>query len=167
MDPQEAIKANKLREDLYYRLNVFAIDIPPLRHRESDIPHLVDHFISELNQRYGTAVEGTDDESLSCLADYSWPGNVRELRNAIERGVVFAKRGRIRTSHLPPHVRTKGLRPGLEIALPLGVSAAEAEKVLILKTLEMVGGNKAEAGRRLGLDVKTIRNKLKSYKQAL
>ncbi|UCF38607.1 MAG: sigma-54-dependent Fis family transcriptional regulator, partial [Acidobacteriota bacterium] len=156
MNPHEAIKANKLREDLYYRLNVFAIEIPPLRDRKSDIPPLVSHFVSQLNRRYGTAVEGTDDEALACLSDYSWPGNVRELRNVIERAVVLAKRGPIRTSHLPPHVRTKGLHPRMEIALPLGVSAAEAEQLLILKTLEMVGGNKAEAGRRLGLDVKTI-----------
>jgi DNA-binding NtrC family response regulator len=163
MDPHEAMRLNKLREDLYYRLNVFAVEMPPLRGRRSDIPHLVNHFVSELNHRYSTRVEGTDDESLSCLIEYSWPGNVRELRNAIERAVVLAKKGHIQTSHLPPHIRTKGLRPRMEIALPLGVSAAEAEKVLILKTLELVGGNKAEAGRRLGLDVKTIRNKLKSY----
>src|SRR3990170_4561847 len=102
-------------------------------------------------------------EALERLKSYSWPGNVRELRNVIERAVILARGEWIEASHLPPYIRASEPEPEAKLVLPLGVTAADSEKQLILKTLEQTGNNKAEAARRLGLDVKTIRNKLKSY----
>lgn len=162
-DPAQAIAAGKLREDLYYRLNVFTLALPPLRQRKEDIPLLVHHFLKEFNAKHGAQVEGVGAEAMNRLADYSWPGNVRELRNVMERAVILAKRGWIETTHLPPYIQHPAPGPGEKLVLPLGVSLAEAEKELILHTLKRLGNNKAEAARQLGLDVKTIRNKLKAY----
>ena len=142
---------------------VFTVEIPPLRDRKSDIPLLIGCFISEMNEKHSTQVVGVLEGALPKLIHYEWPGNVRELRNAIERAVVLAKDGWIRLTHLPPHIRGSESPANARIFLPVGISAAEAEKHLILKTLETVSGNKAEAARWLELDVKTIRNKLKSY----
>ena len=103
------------------------------------------------------------DEALEMLKSYSWPGNVRELRNVMERAVILARGEWIEPAHLPPYILNPSADSSAKIVLPLGVTAAEAEKALIIKTLEKTGNNKAEAARQLGLDVKTIRNKLKSY----
>lgn len=162
-DPAEAIAAGKLREDLYYRLNVFTLALPPLRQRKEDIPLLAHHFLREFNAKHGLRVEGLRAEALSRLTDYSWPGNVRELRNVMERAVILAKQGWIEPTHLPPYIQHPMPAPAEKLVLPLGVSLAEAEKQLILQTLKRLGNNKAEAARQLGLDVKTIRNKLKAY----
>jgi transcriptional regulator with PAS, ATPase and Fis domain len=165
-NPRESIDDKRLREDLFYRLNVFTVNLPPLSARASDIPLLAEHFISQLNRKHESKVEGIGSEATDLLCEYSWPGNVRELRNAIERAVVLAGEGWIKTSHLPAQIRRPQAVSNDQISFPVGISAAEAEKQLILSTLEMVDGNKAEAARRLGLDVKTIRNKLKSYKDS-
>jgi transcriptional regulator with PAS, ATPase and Fis domain len=162
-DPREAVKNGKLREDLYYRLNVFTVTMPPLRDRKEDTVLLAHHFIREFNQKHGMRVEGPGEETLELLKTYSWPGNVREMRNVIERAVILAKAGWIAPSHLPPYIQNPTDESEAKIVLPVGITMAEAEKELILKTLEKVGHNKAEAARQLGVDVKTIRNKLKSY----
>jgi DNA-binding NtrC family response regulator len=136
--------------------------VPPLRERIEDLPLLTQHFVRDFNRKHGMEVAGVRDESRALLEAYPWPGNVRELRNVLERAVIVARSGWIEPSHLPPYFRSAASgRPALQV--PVGTSAAEAEKALILRTLEHVGNNKAEAARRLGLDVKTIRNKLKSY----
>jgi DNA-binding NtrC family response regulator len=159
-DPRTAVSNSRLREDLYYRLNVFTVTLPPLRGRKEDIALLAQHFIREFNQRHHTTVETIQNDALDVLGNYPWPGNVRELRNAMERAVLLAKTGTIKSVHLPPYIQD----PRAHTAdLSVGLTAAEAEKRLILNTLERVGHNKAEAARQLGLDVKTIRNKLKSY----
>ncbi len=159
----EALVADRvLREDLLYRLNVFTIHIPPLRQRAEDIPLLSQHFIRQFNDRHETGVEGLRHESRERLAAYPWPGNVRELRNVLERAVILCREGWIEPSHLPPYVRTRD-RETREVVLPVGITAAEAERRLIEQTLEAVGGNKTEAARRLDLDPKTIYNKLKAY----
>jgi DNA-binding NtrC family response regulator len=162
--PRKAIDGKHLREDLFYRLNVFRIDLPPLRERAEDIPLLAEHFVMALNQKHSAGIEGIRGTALESLTGYAWPGNVRELRNIIERAVILTGEGWIDSFHIPSHEDKPAAVSGQGINLPAGISAAEAEKELILQTLEMVGGNKAEAARRLGLDVKTIRNKLKSYK---
>ncbi|HVR30514.1 MAG TPA: sigma-54 dependent transcriptional regulator [Thermoanaerobaculia bacterium] len=162
-DPEEAIKKGSLREDLYYRLNVLRLHLPPLRERLEDVALLAGRFIERCNQRHGTQVEGLTPDARAALESYGWPGNVRELRNVLERGVVLAKSGGIAMEHLPLFLREPGVRPMEVIALPLGTTVADAERELILKTLEQTGNNKAEAARWLGVDVKTIRNKLKSY----
>ena len=162
-EPKAAVESGKLREDLYYRLNVFTVALPPLRERRSDIPLLTQHFIREFNRKHNTQVEALRDEALEMLKSYSWRGNVRELKNVMERAVILAKGEWIEPSHLPPYIVSPDSDSTQKLILPMGVTVAEAEKELVLKTLEKTGNNKAEAARLLGLDVKTIRNKLRSY----
>jgi DNA-binding NtrC family response regulator len=162
-EPRGAVEAGRLREDLFYRLNVFTVALPPLRDRKSDIALLALNFIREFNRKHGCRVEAMRDETLELLKNYSWPGNVRELRNVMERAVILAKGNWIESSHLPAYVVSSRTDTAAKIVLPMGVSAADAEKELILRTLKKTGNNKAEAARQLGLDVKTIRNKLKTY----
>ena len=162
-EPKAAVESGKLREDLYYRLNVFTVALPPLRERRGDIPLLTQHFIREFNRKHNTQVEALRDEALEMLKSYSWRGNVRELKNVMERAVILAKGEWIEPSHLPPYIVSPDSDSTQKLILPMGVTVAEAEKELVLKTLEKTGNNKAEAARLLGLDVKTIRNKLRSY----
>ena len=162
-DPMKAIEEGKLREDLYYRLNVVPMMLPALRGRADDVPLLVQHFIQEFNTKHRLTIEGVSDDSMSMLKAYSWPGNVRELRNVIERSVVLAKSEWIEDRDLPPYVRDPSLRPEKLVFSVGETTVADAERELILKTLERAGNNKAEAARQLGVDVKTIYNKLKSY----
>jgi len=163
--PAQAIRDGQLREDLFYRLNVFELYMPPLRDRADDVGLLAQHFIREFGRKHGMDVEGVGDTARRLLEAHSWTGNVRELRNVIERAVIVARTGLIEPRHLPPYLQA--LKPGGEptVTLPAGTTLAEAERVLIMQTLERVGNNKAEAARQLGLDVKTIRNKLRSYGQ--
>ena len=163
LDPKTAVQSGKLREDLFYRLNVFTVSLPPLREHKDDIAALTQHFIHDYNRKHSTSVVALRPESLERLKSYSWPGNVRELRNVIERAVILAKGEWIEPQHLPPYLRSGDKETESKIVLPIGVTAADSEKELILRTLEQTGNNKAETARRLGLDVKTIRNKLKSY----
>ncbi len=162
-DPEEAVRSQLLRSDLYYRLSMFQIRMPDLTERLDDLPLLTQHFIAVCNHKHGAAVEGVRDEVREVLGRYSWPGNVRELRNVIERAVVLAKTGWIYVHHLPPFLadQTDGA-PRAAKSDP-GTPLAEAEKRLILSTLEQTGNNKSEAARRLGISVRTVRNKLKSY----
>ncbi len=161
-DPDKAVQEGQMRGDLFYRLNVFTVHLPPLRERRTDIPLLVQHFVSRFNSKHGAQVQGVREETLEKLTAYPWPGNVRELSNVLERAVVLARSRWIETSHLPAYIQKPDDASG-KIVLPVGTSARDAERELILKTLEETGNNKAEAARRLGVDVKTIRNKLKSY----
>jgi DNA-binding NtrC family response regulator len=162
-DPMKAIEEGKLRDDLYYRLNVVPIALPPLRERPEDIPLLVQHFINEFNRKHNLQIQGVTDEASAMLKAYTWPGNVRELRNIIERSVVLVKGEWIEETNLPPYIRDPSLRPERLVFSVGETTVADAERELILKTLEHAEGNKAEAARQLGVDVKTIYNKLKSY----
>jgi DNA-binding NtrC family response regulator len=163
-EPRNAIESKKLREDLFYRLNVFTIVLPPLRQHKTDIPLLVQALIQEFNQKHSAQVESCKEETLALLNEYSWPGNVRELRNILERAVILAKGPWLEPSHLPAYLQYSP-PPGGNADTPhaFSTTAADAERELILRTLRATDNNKAEAARRLGLDVKTIRNKLKSY----
>jgi len=162
-DPHEAVEKGKLREDLFYRINIFTLEMPALRDRRSDIPALVHRFISNFNRLHNTRVKGFSEEVESIFDSYLWPGNVRELRNTIERATVLAKNGWIEPCHLPVYIRHGSRREEALVVLRAGTSMAEAEKQMILRTLELTGYNKADAARRLGMDVKTLRNKLKEY----
>ena len=162
-DPFKAIEDGRLREDLYYRLNVVPLALPPLRARADDIPVLAQHFINEFNTKHHLQILGTSDEAAAMLKAYSWPGNVRELRNVIERSVVLTKNEWIEEKDLPPYVRNPALRAEKLVFSVGETTVADAERTLILKTLEHAGQNKAEAARQLGVDVKTIYNKLKAY----
>ena len=162
-DPLPAVESGVLRRDLFYRLNVFTVPLPPLREREGDVPLLAQHFVRQFNAKHGTRVEGIGPEAERVMRGYGWPGNVRELRNVIERAVILARTGWIEAHHLPPFLPGAAAAGDDGIVIPAGATAAEAERVLILETLKRVGNNKAEAARHLGMDVKTIRNKLKAY----
>jgi len=162
-DPRKAVADGRLREDLYYRLNVFTLPLPPLRDRKPDIPLLAQHFIHLCNAKHHAEVEGLRDGTLDLLMRYPWPGNVRELKNTIERAVVLAKGKWIELAHLPVYFLESGVGLSAAVSVTPGATIAEIEKQMILKTLEATGNNKAEAARQLGLDVKTIRNKLKAY----
>ncbi len=162
-DPEEVIKNGQLRADLFDRLNVFTIKMPTLRERKEDISLLAQFFINELNKKHSLQVRSISPQARELLLRYGWPGNVRELRNVVERAMILCKGDIIEAHHLPPYLQKSDAASTATISIPLGVSAREAEKMLILKTLEMTGNNKAEAARILGVDVKTIRNKLKSF----
>jgi DNA-binding NtrC family response regulator len=162
-DPLKAIEEGRLRDDLYYRLNVVPISLPTLRERLEDIPLLVQFFITEFNQKHQLSIEGITDDAAELLRAYPWPGNVRELRNVIERAVVLAKSEWIEEINLPPYVRNTSPAPDKLIFSVGATTVADAERELIIKTLERAGNNKAEAARQLGVDVKTIYNKLRSY----
>jgi DNA-binding NtrC family response regulator len=163
-EPRSAIESKKLREDLFYRLNVFTIVLPPLRQHKADIALLVQALIQEFNQKHNAQVESCKEETLALLNEYSWPGNVRELRNILERAVILAKGAWIEPSHLPAYIQyPPSSGSSTDTPQAFGTTAADAERDLILRTLRSTDNNKAEAARRLGLDVKTIRNKLKSY----
>ena len=163
-EPREAVEKGKLREDLFYRLNVFTVTLPPLRERTSDIELLTQAFLVQFNEKHGRKIESCGSETMELLKTYPWPGNVRELRNVLERAVILTKGSRIEPSSLPEYVVIPtASEVGDALKISGGVTAAEAEKELILRTLKATGNNKAETARRLDLDVKTIRNKLKSY----
>src|SRR5690349_16887476 len=136
VNPSEAVRVGKLREDLYYRLNVFAMELPPLRHRKEDLPLLVQSFIAEFNQRNNRNVSAVEPNAMRILEQYNWPGNVRELRNVIERAVILSSGEFIEEKHLPPLVTAapEVARPTLSIQP--GTTGEEAEQRLILMTLE-------------------------------
>jgi DNA-binding NtrC family response regulator len=164
-DPARAIKEGRFREDLYYRLNVFSISIPPLRQRKQDVPTLVEAFINEFSEKYEKSVRSIDDAALTRLGQYGWPGNVRELRNWIERAVISAEGERITIEHLPPLPGGEKEGPASDaITLPVGVTVDDAERQLIMRTLASVGNNRTRAAEILGMSAKTLYNKLKRYK---
>ena len=166
-DPLEAIKDDRLREDLFYRLNVFTLELAPLRKRRSDVPALVSYFIQEFNEANGKSVSRCGTEALDLLEAYGWPGNVRELRNVIERAVIVAKGREILADELPaPVIDSRGggeKEDGVDI--PVGTTVEQAERDLILKTLEATGQNKTRAAEILGISLKTLHNKLKKYRE--
>jgi len=159
--PADAVKSGKLREDLYYRLNVFAIELPPLRRRKEDLPLLIQAFLSEFNGRNRKAVSALDPAAMKALEQYNWPGNVRELRNVIERAVILCSGQFIEPKHLPPLVAAptvEAVKPTL--SLTPGTTVEEAENRLILMTLEHTRDNKTRAAEILGISLKTLHNKL-------
>ncbi len=164
-DPIRAVEEGRLRHDVLFRLDVFRIEVPALRDRLEDIESLVRHFIAECSTRYGVSIAGIDQEALEQLRRHLWPGNIRELRNVIERAFVTVGGGTIGPQHLSVGEQAESGEGELSngIVLPFGVTIAEAERIVILETLKRTGNNKAETARRLGLDVKTVRNKLKTF----
>jgi len=165
--PEDAVAAGQLRNDLYYRLNVFNIHMPPLREHKEDLSDLIEALLNDLNEKHGTDVSAVEDTVMKTFQNYSWPGNVRELRNTIERAVILAGGKVMETRHLPPgfgtaQVRTAELDPNA-IHLGVGTTVEEAEKQLILRTLASTSNNKTRAAEILGISLKTLHNKLKEY----
>lgn len=163
-DPLKAMKDGTFREDLYYRLNVFSLPLPPLRERREDIPLLVQAFLEEFNSTYEKRIKSVDDATLQILLANPWPGNVRELRNTIERAVIICEADLIAPKHLPPGLaQPAGEGSTDSVTFPLGVTVEDAEKALILRTLASVNNNKAKAAGILKISVKTLHNKLHRY----
>jgi DNA-binding NtrC family response regulator len=182
-EPMRAIAEGKLREDLYYRLNVFAIHLPPLRERPEDVLTLARHFAEEYASRTGTPISALHPSALERLLAHPWPGNVRELKNAIERAALLAAGTPILPEHLPPEVgRAPADRPapaaftpvvfqgGAQaaagspvVALRVGVPMEEAEREMIRSTLAHTSGNKTRAAKILGISLKTMHNKVKKF----
>jgi DNA-binding NtrC family response regulator len=191
--PDEAVKGGHLREDLFYRLNVFHIHLPPLRERRQDIRSIAESLLADLNRKHDTRVTELAPDVFDALGRHDWPGNVRELRNALERAVILAGEGTVRMEHLPANLQSKpaaamaataaagsgggGEGPGSApsvmtepaggdgdaVRVPIGTTVEEAEKNLILRTLEHTRNNKTRAAEILGISLKTLHNKLKEY----
>lgn len=168
--PAEAIEAGRLREDLFYRLSVFQLQLPPLRDRLEDLELLVGSLIESFNGKHGTRVTGASPPVLQELARQRWPGNVRELRNVVERAVILAGAGEILTRHLPVSPKQPGT-PSLSAEEPsnfsgvlVGMSMSEAERHLIQATLRHTGNNKSRAALLLGISAKTLHAKLRTYR---
>jgi DNA-binding NtrC family response regulator len=191
-DPEVAVAAGEMREDLYYRLNVFNIQMPPLREHIEDVEPIAQKMISEMNERHNCSVIGIKEALLRRLTAYAWPGNVRELRNTIERATIMAGAGVLGVEHLPPNFGEPGFAPAMSrggrsqgaeavvegsrssemaryledqntVRVEVGTTVDEAERQLILKTLMSTHNNKTKAAEILGISSKTLQNKLKEY----
>jgi DNA-binding NtrC family response regulator len=189
-DAQHAVSSGQLRGDLFYRLNVFNIQMPPLREHVSDIPEIAARMIEDMNQRHGCSITGIAPDLLDRLMKYEWPGNARELRNTIERATILTHTGQLRTEHLPPHFGEPGYATRVvqmvggvvvpdtagaahasrdddrTVHVEVGTTVDEAERQLILKTLQSTHNNKTRAAEILGITTKTLQNKLKEYSNA-
>ncbi len=164
-DLEDEVRRGNFREDLYYRLNVVMLSVPPLRDRQEDIPLLVQHFTKIFAQKNRRRVESITPECLALLCRYPWPGNVRELENAIERGVILMRGEQLSEKSLPLTIQR--LAAGPESAGgSRPASLFEIEKETIFQTLDETKGNKSEAARRLGITRKTLQNKLHKYDEA-
>ena len=159
------VREGKFREDLYYRLNVVSIEMPPLRARPGDIPLLATHFLRKYASENGKEILGFSDDALSVLVHYAWPGNVRELENAVERAVVVCRGHEIRVEDLVPTIASQATSPPIGSLLPVvpGASMADLEHYAIIKTLEHVGGSTTRAAEILGISPRTIQYRLREY----
>jgi DNA-binding NtrC family response regulator len=162
-DPMKAVETGQLREDLYYRLRVFPIHLPPLRERGGDVELLARHFLNEFNQQNQTQKK-LGDEVIDMLNRYDWPGNVRELRNVLQRAFILAEE-RITVDTLPREVRSQdGSATGPYLQLRIGSSLDDAQRRLVLATLEEFDGDRKRAARALGVSMKTLATRLKEYR---
>ena len=159
----QAMSEGRLREDLFYRLNVFSIEMPPLRERLEDVAPLAEHFIRELGDtHHRNRITGVDQDCLRVLTSYSWPGNVRQLRNVIERALIVSRGPLITAADLPPELKPAGPRD-LGFQVRVGSSLEDIERTLIYRTIEFAGGNKTRAAEILGVSLKTLYNRLERY----
>jgi DNA-binding NtrC family response regulator len=186
-DPQRAVESGQLRGDLFYRLNVFNIRMPPLREHTSDIPAIAQKMIDDMNQRHSCTVSGASPALMDRLLAYEWPGNARELRNLIERAAILAGSGTIGVQHLPPHfgetgyatrfvpaqgadghggMHARSANDDRTVHVEVGTTVDDAERQLILKTLTSTHNNKTRAAEILGITTKTLQNKLREYASA-
>jgi DNA-binding NtrC family response regulator len=161
-DLLEAVEQGTFREDLYYRLNVVNIKLPPLRERREDIPFLIHFFIEKYNQKYQMRVKGLSQRSLNALADYYWKGNVRELENTLESVMVVNSPEVIDLPHLPQEIRDFKRSPEV-VTIKIGTPLGEVEKEILLQTLKATKGNKKKAAQLLGIHVRTIHRKMEEW----
>ncbi len=165
--PDEAVARGQLRNDLYYRLNVFNIHLPPLREHKEDLTDLVQALLADMNEKHGRTVAGVAEPVMNAFQSYAWPGNVRELRNTLERAVIVCDGALVEPRHLPPGfgqvIPRAPVQEANAVRLGVGTTVDEAERLLILKTLEATNNNKTRAAEILGISLKTLHNKLKEY----
>lgn len=159
-DLEEELKNGNFREDLFYRLNVVNIELPPLRHRREDIPLLAEHFLRRYNEKNNTQIKGLSREAMDALARHHWPGNVRELENVIERAVVLDHDELLHTDDLPTQLVAQGDATPHHITIPIGTSLEEVERLVIAETLKLTQGNKKMAAQMLGIAARTIYRKI-------
>jgi DNA-binding NtrC family response regulator len=165
-DPEQAVGSGYLRQDLYFRLNVFHINLPPLRDHKEDIPLLVEHILRDVNAKHGKHVRGIGAEVMDIFMGHTWPGNVRELRNVLERASIMCEKDLITRASLPGEFgksAAKGPSDLSAIKFPVGTTVDAIERELILQTLGATGNNKTRAADLLGISLKTLHNKLKEY----
>jgi DNA-binding NtrC family response regulator len=171
-DPNTAVAEGHLRADLFYRLNVFNIHMPPLRDHMEDLPAMSEAMLGQMNQKHNRRVSGVAASMLDRMMAYNWPGNVRELRNTIERAVILCPDGApLDVGHLPPGFGKSPPQATLAsdasmVPVHVGTTVDEAERLLILRTLEATGQNKTRAAEILGVSLKTLHNKVKEYIRA-
>jgi len=165
-NPEEAVADGHLRQDLYFRLNVFHIHLPPMREHKDDLPQLVEHLLADISTKHHKKVSGVGNDVMDLFKSYPWPGNVRELRNVLERAAIASDRGTVSRQHLAsdfgraPATTSSGLGA---IRFPVGTTVDAAERELILQTLNATNQNKTRAAELLGISLKTLHNKLKEY----
>jgi two-component system, NtrC family, response regulator AtoC len=169
-DLEGEVEAGRFRQDLFYRLNVIRIDVPPLRERKDDIPVLVEHFLARFNAKFGRRVQGVSDDALMRLQAYEWPGNVRELRNVLERAVIMEADEMLLGTHLPSELGLSGMAEqvvsggGGAFVLPAaGIDLEEVERSLLLQAVERTGGNQSAAARLLGISRYALRYRLEKH----
>jgi DNA-binding NtrC family response regulator len=165
-NPEQAVADGHLRQDLYFRLNVFHIHLPPLRDHKEDLAQLIDHLLADISAKYEKKISGVGTDVMDLFKSYPWPGNVRELRNVLERSSIASDRGTITRQHLPGEfgkatAMTTSALAGLRF--PVGTTVDAVERELILQTLAATGQNKTRASDLLGISLKTLHNKLKEY----
>ncbi|MBR0154489.1 MAG: sigma-54-dependent Fis family transcriptional regulator [Treponema sp.] len=158
---EEEVKKGNFREDLYYRLNVIHIHVPPLRDRKDDIPLLIAHFLEEFSRENAKDIKSIDARAKSAMYNYNWPGNIRELRNCIESAVVMCSGDEIKLEDLPPTVSNAGEEKS--ISIPASATLDEAEKIIIMQTLAANKNNKSKTAELLGIGRKTLHRKLEEY----
>jgi len=167
-DISETIAQGRLREDLYYRLKVHTLDVPPLRERREDIALLVEHFVGLFNQRYARDVQGVEDDALQTLAAFDWPGNVRELMNALEVAFAYGRTERIRLEDLPSEISGRQSPQPQDASVVFDALAPiptfeESERILLERALDATNGNKLRAAKMLGISRKQLYAKIKKY----
>ena len=167
---REAVKEGAFRQDLYFRLNVIHITIPPLRERPEDIPPLANFFIEHYNRKFKRRIEGMSPEASSLLLAHDWPGNVRELRNAIERAMILEDSSHITAASLPMSISHNQARPCAPSPPPPppsfpeeGISLEDNERRLLIRALEKTSGNQTQAARLLRITRDTLRYKMKKF----
>jgi DNA-binding NtrC family response regulator len=165
-DPEQAVGSGHLRQDLYFRLNVFHINLPPLREHKEDIPLLTEHILRDINVKHSKSVKGVGAEVMDIFMSHTWPGNIRELRNVLERSAIMCERDLITRACLPDEFGKSQAKSPSDlgaIKFPVGTTVDAMERELILQTLAATGNNKTRAAELLGISLKTLHNKLKEY----
>ena len=167
VDLKQAVSKGKFREDLYYRINVVPITIPPLRERKKDIPLLAEHFLEKYSALNNQKLPQLSEAAMKQLTTGNWKGNIRELENTIERAILISNGGKLKPEHLILDTVGSENQPPVAVSMKAGVTVREMEKQLINRTLEEVNDNRTRAAELLGISIRTLRNKLREYKQEL